>query len=875
MSASAKNTSWRWLRLVLLLAALAAAAAGQHWLSIEYNGTAAALAWALAGVLSVVIFFLGRADSELPSAGHAELPRQTEWMLGILVIGIGTFFTVFRVPFDGAANNPYAFPPGLNHDAAWEGLYAMKILDGLPYTPYVSAAWGRETFTFYLRAASIWFLGPTQLAVIAPSVLAGVLTLPFFYWWARNMFGVRFALLATLLLGVSGWHLVFSRSGWRSDFQPLFMVITCCFFIRGMMTASWIDFALSGIALSLTLNTYNGARPLPLLFVLWMFLVVSQSWNLWGFIRRYGKGLLAMAVSFGITIAPLAWYAINNWNKFHARAVALGDLTSPWSAVWQTLLLFNYRGNGDDFFINTPGLEYPTAIFLGFGIVWGLLRIRDERVQFLLLGLLVMALGGLVSKPNMNRNIGTMPFIYFFVALGVTFFAQQFARLIPRIGKVVATLFLVVVGAAAAQVTYAQYLGSNRREIWGFYPETTILGQYMRTILPEYTILVGDTPYFPRDALTFLTYPGNGDPFERHYTWLDDVSTALRLSLVAEGKGLAFIFDTGGKGPTVLAELARRYPNHKKVELRYPATDTGQVFARGLLVPSDTASTGTVTGQVPGVVTEIAKSEAPGGKLQQPRGIAVTRDGNVLVSDFGNERIQEFGPNLTFLRTFGSGGDLPGQFKQPGDVAEGPKGEIFVADTWNHRVQVLSKDGTFVRQWQGTFYGPRGLAVDNKGSVFVADTGNNRIVRFSATGEKETEWGGKGTEPGQFVEPVGVAVDTAGQVYVSDNGNGRLQIFSRDGKFVREFPVRGWASQVYSEPHIAVDDKATIWVTVPGAKEVRAYDMKGNVVRTITGTSIPGAAFELPMGIAFNTKSRELIVSDLENRLVKIPRDAK
>ena len=79
-----------------------------------------------------------------------------------------------------------------------------------------------------------------------------------------------------------------------------------------------------------------------------------------------------MFVAFGVTVSPLAWYAIHNWGKFQARAAALQDQASAWGAVAQSLLLFNYRGNGDDFFINTPGREYPTAIFLVFGVLWAL-----------------------------------------------------------------------------------------------------------------------------------------------------------------------------------------------------------------------------------------------------------------------------------------------------------------------------------------------------------------------------------------------------------------------------------------------------------------------------------------------------------------------
>ncbi len=85
------------------------------------------------------------------------------------------------------------------------------------------------------------------------------------------------------------------------------------------------------------------------------------------------------------------------------------------------------------------------------------------------------------------------------------------------------------------------------------------------------------------------------------------------------------------------------------------------------------------------------------------------------------------------------------------------------------------------------------------------------------------------------------------------------------------FEVPGWESKVYSEPHVAVDPKGTIWVTVPLEREVRNYDASGKLLRTITATSVPGVTFETPMGIAYSAPTNTLIVSDLAGRLVRLP----
>ncbi|MCX8072082.1 MAG: DUF2298 domain-containing protein [Candidatus Binatia bacterium] len=278
----------------------------------------------------------------------------------------------------------------------------------------------------------------------------------------------------------------------------------------------------------------------------------------------------------------------------------------------------------------------------------------------------------------------------------------------------------------------------------------------------------------------------------------------------------------------------------------------------------------TIEEVAPAAEGDVPRAPDAPGILSQPRGVAVSPDGSIVVCDFGNNRMQVFRRDLSFVRVFGRRGELPGQFKEPCGVAIGSKGEIYVADTWNGRVQVFDAEGKYLREFGEALYGPRGIAVDAKGSVFVADTGNNRIVRYSARGDKEVEWGRKGDGPGEFWEPTGIVVDQSSTVLVADNGNGRLQMFTRDGKFLGSFPVPGWESKVFSEPHLTLDARGNVCATVPGDKEVRCYDRSGKLLRAIRGDGSAGVVFDTPMGIAFDAATNELVISDLENRIVRI-----
>ena len=70
-------------------------------------------------------------------------------------------------------------------------------------------------------------------------------------------------------------------------------------------------------------------------------------------------------------------------------------------------------------------------------------------------------------------------------------------------------------------------------------------------------------------------------------------------------------------------------------------------------------------------------------------------------------------------RRFGSRGSGPGQFVNPRGVAVSSSGDIVVCDSDNHRVQVFRSDGTFVRAWgsrgraPGQFVHPSSVAVSS------------------------------------------------------------------------------------------------------------------------------------------------------------------
>ncbi|NIS81889.1 MAG: tetratricopeptide repeat protein [Anaerolineales bacterium] len=262
-----------------------------------------------------------------------------------------------------------------------------------------------------------------------------------------------------------------------------------------------------------------------------------------------------------------------------------------------------------------------------------------------------------------------------------------------------------------------------------------------------------------------------------------------------------------------------------------------------------------------------------------PRGVAVTTEGEIYVTDSLNHRIQHLSPEGELLHVWGhfasiqAGEAAGGTFNEPWGIGVSSDG-VTVADTWNHRIQQFTANGEFIRMY-GTFgtgetafafWGPRDVAVDSDGRVFVTDTGNKRIVVFDGDGkhlQTISPFGGSGV--GQMDEPVGLALAKDGRVFVADTWNMRVQIFSREGKFLDQWPVSGWyGKSLTNKPYIALDDEGTVFVTDPEGFRIMAFSESGELLYCFGSPGTDASSFGLPIGVAYDHKGG-LYVTDAEN----------
>lgn len=281
-----------------------------------------------------------------------------------------------------------------------------------------------------------------------------------------------------------------------------------------------------------------------------------------------------------------------------------------------------------------------------------------------------------------------------------------------------------------------------------------------------------------------------------------------------------------------------------------------------------------------GVVSTIAGTPVPGfadsavglaASFHGPSGVAVDAQGNVYIADTANHairRISVLDGSVSTVAGSGQAGAVDGtgsaaRFNSPRGLALDRDGTLIVADTGNHVLRRVTPQGVVTRlagvfgsrgrtdgpSNSALFNGPTAVAVDAAGTIYVADTQNSLIRALTVSGAGGTAGaasasvvtvaGGdsSGSQDGEgafasFLQPMGIAVDPTGTLYVADTGNhlirqvqmtgtvGSVLTIAGSGRAGRNEGV-GVQAEFSSPSGILVSPSGVLYLTELGGQRIR------------------------------------------------------
>lgn len=303
-------------------------------------------------------------------------------------------------------------------------------------------------------------------------------------------------------------------------------------------------------------------------------------------------------------------------------------------------------------------------------------------------------------------------------------------------------------------------------------------------------------------------------------------------------------------------------------------------------------------------------------QLNMPEEISMDAEGNLYISDTGNNKIKKF----DFIKAevveiigqktpgYADGDATKSSFNGLTSLKVNKNGELIVADTKNNCVRKISfkdikndfqvttiagknlagtEDGAL---GVGALNKPNSIAKDSQGNIFIADTQNHLIRKLDKNGIM-TKFAGSvsGFEDGlapkaKFSFPEDIIIDSEDNILVADAGNHRIRKITKNG-MVSTFAGDGLQdnddgsllSASFNNPKaLAFDKNHNILVADSGNNSIRQIIKQSSHVFTLAGNNRTGfidgpalsASFNSPQDISINSFG-DIFVADTNNHAIR------
>jgi uncharacterized protein (TIGR03437 family) len=332
------------------------------------------------------------------------------------------------------------------------------------------------------------------------------------------------------------------------------------------------------------------------------------------------------------------------------------------------------------------------------------------------------------------------------------------------------------------------------------------------------------------------------------------------------------------------------------------------------------AAGGTIT-TIEGGVALPASAVALQAQLQFPEGLATDPSGNLYFAETGNHVVRKLGTDGTLTIVAGNGapgyaGDggsaVGAQLNGPAAVAVDSNGNLYISDSGNNvirrvtpgqAISTIAGGGTNVCPGSGSAAGvglldPAGLAVDSQGDLYIADSGHGCVLEITPAGQVSTIAGGSASVSDVFLSdqttansttlylPEGVAVDSSGNVYIADTGNACIRKVKPDGTIavVAGNGIFGYSGDggaatgaQLSAPWSVAYASGNLYIADTVNQRVREVATDGTIT-TIAGNGVPGysgdggaaksAQLNTPWSVAVDSNGN-VYISDWGNQAIR------
>ncbi len=334
------------------------------------------------------------------------------YLLAILVIA-----TLLRVLFLGTIPNGFFCDEASNAYDSYSILNTLRDQHGA-FLPFFTRSIDdyREALFIYLGIPFIKIFGLNEFAARLPAAFTGILTVLVIYYLVKELFDKQTALIASLLLAISPWHIQFSRIAFRAILIPLLFCLALLFFVKSFQKPKYLP--ISALIFGFSLYTYASARVFVPLFMLGLVIIF------WRHFWDNKQQTIIALILFSAIFIPLLlfWISPEGMARAKGTGLELDPLTigKYYLSYFKPQFLFL---KGDYIPRHSPAKIGELYYFEIITVIWGLIsiiRLNNKARSIILLWLFLYPLPAAITSPvHALRAIAGIPLFVIISAYGL------------------------------------------------------------------------------------------------------------------------------------------------------------------------------------------------------------------------------------------------------------------------------------------------------------------------------------------------------------------------------------------------------------------------------------------------------------------------